>query len=545
MTPRSVPSIDWFDDQRASHPSAESSLTGQTDSAAERTVTFDRRGAHAGTTDNEDAITRELGRVEEDSFSGGSAPPPEPGHEPSAKIRIRAACEPNAAGPRPATAPDRGVRPRKVLLVTLFWAAFIATLSMWWFNTGPNAVKGETGVFMAAGRITGLISGFLLLVVILTTARLRTIESWFGASELRAWRRALGGAMIVLVLVHALLLTIASSWQSKSSAFAEAWSMLTTTEGIIGAAISSVLLVVFGTLSIRAIRRRMPHEMSHGFHLACYAVMFLAFGHQFALGSGVIRPGLARWYWTGLHLFALAALLWGRVLRPAWFNVRHEFRVANVRHEADGWVTIDIGGRALDWIHAEAGQYLRCRFLTDEGWWQSHPFAIAATPNGEWLRVRVKAVGRYTKDLLRVEPGVGVLLSEPTGSCVASRRLTDRALIIAGGAGVAPVAALLGELPMGAVVIRWAESESELVFRDELERFTRERETKIYYVTGSSDKEELTRAFSPIGIRELVPDVGERDVYVCGPRWLVDRSAETARWLRVPRGQVHLESYEW
>jgi ferredoxin-NADP reductase len=49
---------------------------------------------------------------------------------------------------------------------------------------------------------------------------------------------------------------------------------------------------------------------------------------------------------------------------------------------------------------------------------------------------------------------------------------------------------------------------------------------------------------SPAGLRELVPDVQCRDVYLCGPDGLVSAALETLRRLRVPRRQIHLDPFE-
>jgi ferredoxin-NADP reductase len=46
-------------------------------------------------------------------------------------------------------------------------------------------------------------------------------------------------------------------------------------------------------------------------------------------------------------------------------------------------------------------------------------------------------------------------------------------------------------------------------------------------------------------MRELVPDIRHRDVYLCGPAGLVDISVATLRRLRVPRRQIHLDPFEF
>jgi ferredoxin-NADP reductase len=46
-------------------------------------------------------------------------------------------------------------------------------------------------------------------------------------------------------------------------------------------------------------------------------------------------------------------------------------------------------------------------------------------------------------------------------------------------------------------------------------------------------------------MRELVPDLPRRDVYLCGPEGLISAAVKTLRKLRVPRRQIHLDPFEF
>jgi predicted ferric reductase len=150
----------------------------------------------------------------------------------------------------------------------------------------------------------------------------------------------------------------------------------------------------------------------------------------------------------------------------------------------------------------------------------AHPFSLSAAPNDQWLRLTIKAVGNHTERLRWLEPGVKVFAEGPSGMFTADRRLSNRALLIAGGSGIAPIRALLEELPRQTVVIYRAHSEADLVFKDELDWLARDRDAQVWYVLGARDDPGPRHLFSPRGLRELVPDVSGRDVYLCGPRGL-------------------------
>ncbi|MCX5064239.1 oxidoreductase, partial [Streptomyces sp. NBC_00452] len=49
--------------------------------------------------------------------------------------------------------------------------------------------------------------------------------------------------------------------------------------------------------------------------------------------------------------------------------------------------------------------------------------------------------------------------------------------------------------------------------------------------------------FEPDSLRALVPDITERDVYVCGPPTMTSAVLGSLRRLEVPHQQVHAERF--
>jgi predicted ferric reductase len=441
--------------------------------------------------------------------------------------------------------PEQASRGGRLYLLIVFWFMLVASVELWWLDTPAHSINGVASVLTEGGRITGMVAGFLLLVQVLLMSRVGWLERWVGGNDLLKWHRAMGGALLVLVLTHVGLITFGYAAQSGVTVFAETGTLWSTYIDMISAYFATGILIVVGLMAIRGLRRRMPYEIWYYLHLTSYLVLLLGYGHQFADGQELSKGGFGHWYWVALYLFVVACLVWGRVLKPLQLNAQHRFRVAEVVAESGDMVSIYIKGRNLEDLEVQAGQYFRWRFLARGSWWQAHPFSLSAAPNGRWLRLTVKVVGDHTSDLSRMRPGVRVFAEGPWGVFTAEQRRRPAALMIAGGSGIAPIRALLEELPKGSVVIYRARSIEEVVFREELEWLAKEREATLWYVLGSRDDEGPRRAFSAKGMGELAPDVRHRDVYLCGPPGLVDSTLKALRKLRVPKTQIHMDPFEF
>jgi ferredoxin-NADP reductase len=106
---------------------------------------------------------------------------------------------------------------------------------------------------------------------------------------------------------------------------------------------------------------------------------------------------------------------------------------------------------------------------------------------------------------------------------------------------VTPIRALLEELPAGTdttVVVR-ASDRSELVLHHELASLVRSRGGVLHEVIGPRQLARLDEA----ALRRLVPDISQRDVFVCGPDGFSEQLLATARRLGVPDERLHRETF--
>lgn len=431
------------------------------------------------------------------------------------------------------------------LIRVLCWLGLLGTLVPWWLQTPPGALADTAAVLTAAGRITGLVAGYLLLLQILLMSRLATVEKFIGTERLARWHRDIGATLLFAVLTHTALIVVGYANLDQLSLPAQVTSLWRDYEDIPSAFLAAGIMVALALTSIRAVRSRLPYELWHFLHLSAYAVLLLGYGHQFANGQQLYQPGPARTGWIALHLLVVAALGWGRVIRPLHLNLRHRLEVADVVAENRDTVSIYLIGRHLDRLDVAGGQFFRWRFLARGCWWQSHPFSLSAAGNGRWLRITVRVVGTHTADLRDLDPGTRVWFEGPGGTFTAAHRVRDRFLLIAGGSGVAPIRALLEELPPGtATLIYRASSSEDVLLHRELDWLADAHDVDLWYVVGSRHDPGPRHVLSPAGLTDLVPDLHHRDIYLCGPEGLVSSSLELLRRARIPRRQIHVATFE-
>lgn len=437
----------------------------------------------------------------------------------------------------------------------LAYTSLVVVTALWLANRGAQELFAGTGpALTSTGRLAGLLAADLLLLQALGMARIPWAERTWGQDRLARWHRWAGFSSFQLMLGHIALITIGYAMTTHSRVVPELWTLVTTYPGMLLATAGTLLLVLVVATSIRAARRRLRYESWHLLHLYAYLGVGLALPHQLWNGGEFVSSPAARAYWWGLYGLTLGAVGIYRLGLPIFRTLRHRLVVANVVTEAPGVVSLHLSGRALAALPARAGQFFVWRFLDGPGWSRGHPYSLSAPPHPQLLRITVKDLGDGSRSLTRLAPGTRVLLEGPYGALTAGRRTRTRVTFLAAGIGITPLRALFEELPCApgdATLIVRARSESEVVFRAELEALAAARGARLIYLCGSRARPDswlpatMAHLSDSAALRQLVPDIAEHDVFLCGPdRWM-DAATGAARGAGVPAAHIHTERFTW
>jgi predicted ferric reductase len=415
-----------------------------------------------------------------------------------------------------------------------------AVVGLWWREGGVREVHDLAGLLTSLGRVTGLLGALLALVELLLLARIPVLDT-AGPDRVAAWHRRNGTACLALIAAHAVLTTAGYALADRIAVTRELGDLLSSYSGVLLATIALGLLVAVVVTSALAVRRRLGYRAWHAIHVLAYVAIGLGFSHQLATGHEFQRQPVARAYWWALYGATAAAIVAFRVVLPIARSLRHRLHVARVVAEAPGVVSVEIGGEGLDRLGLRSGQFLHWRFLARGHWWETHPFSLSAAPDPRRLRITVKHLGDFTAGLASLRPGTRVIAEGPCGGFTSAARRHARVALIAGGVGITPIRALLEDMPgePGEIaVIYRATHAGDVLFRAELDELSRRRGAEVHYVFGDGP-------LSSEGLRELVPDIAARDVYVCGGRRMIEATRSALHRAGVPARHIISESFAW
>lgn len=429
------------------------------------------------------------------------------------------------------------------LAVVMIAAGAVAVLALWWHDT--PSVSGLGDWLTNAGRITGLLAGYAVVVLLALMARAPALERGLGADRLTRWH-AMGGRYTVgLSVTHTLLIIWGYALTSHTDVISETRSLIVSYPDVLMATVAVLLLVGVGITSARAARRRLRYETWHLLHLYTYLAIALAFSHQFATGADFVDNTEARVLWATIYVVVGALLLWYRVAVPVRSLLRHRLWVAEVRHESADVVSIYLIGDNLPELRAQPGQFFRWRFLSRDLWWAANPYSLSAAPRPHWLRITVKVAGDHSAGLHALQPGTRVLAEGPYGSFTAARRTRRKVLLLAGGVGITPLLALFESLPgdPGDITLIYRTTRpADIVLQHELDWIAQDRGARLHYLTGARVPGRAD-PLSAESLQQLVPDLRHHDVFVCGPDGMAAAARASLRRARVPRRHIHSESF--
>ena len=404
------------------------------------------------------------------------------------------------------------------------------------------ALHSVDAIANALGRVCGLLGTYAMFIMVVLIARIPALERIIGQDRLVRWHRTIGGWPIGLIAVHIASVTIGYAHLTNVSVFSQFITFVLHYPDILAALVGFLLLVMAGVSSHHSARRKMRYETWWSVHLYLYLGLGFAVAHQVTTGAMFIHNSLLSALWVGswmcLGLVALAC----RLGLPLIGTLRHQLRVAEIELVAPGVTAVTLVGKRLDELAISGGQFFQWRFLQRGLWSHSHPYSVSAMPRPPYLRVTVKGLGDQSTAVRALTVGTRVFIEGPYGTFTRQAARTNSMVLFGAGVGVTPLRALLEDLPTTAsvtVVVRGS-NVADLVHREELVSLCAARGAAYHEVIGPRSQNVLDARW----LKSIAPNAARSDFYLCGPKGFTESIEQSARRLKVPRSQIHVESFE-
>jgi predicted ferric reductase len=441
-------------------------------------------------------------------------------------------------------------QPGRDVIWAVFYINVIALLVVWWAGSGHDGAKTPADYLNVIGRITGLLGTYLVLWELVLMSRVPWLDDAFGMERLVVLHRRNGYLLIGLLAAHAIAQTIGYALDNGFGLVQQLGDFIDHYEGLVPATAALIVLIVVTGLSMSIARRRLSYQTWYFIHLYAYLAIALAFAHELVVGIDFIHAPLAVAYWWALYAVVIAALLVFRVGRPLLRYERHRFQVEHVEREAYEAISVYVTGRDVATMRFDAGQFFIWRFLDRGRWHEAHPFSISSGPGLPRLRFTTKLGGDYSAGLEALRPGTPVILEGPFGRFTRDACVRSKALLVGGGIGIAPIRPLAEALAADGVdvcVLYRCRRRRDIAFHGELDALASRYKVRVEYLVSDRGPLGWTHAdwFRPDNLQRLVPDVRDREIFICGPTGMTRHLARTLGSMGVGAAQIHTEAFDF
>ncbi len=432
---------------------------------------------------------------------------------------------------------------------------------------GWDAYCGQLGVNSVnyAIHVTGILSlVFLFLSLVITP--LRWVTGWSGWI---AFRRALGLYGFFYAVVHVAIYVAFDRELSIASTINEIWLRRFLQVGTLAV----FLMIPLAVTSTNFMIQQLGPKRWKLLHRLAYVVAALGVVHYYLLVKSDVRQPVA-------FAFVLTALLGTRfgkhyleLRRSAQGTPRKPAKNAVAPRKSKTWkgelsvvsitqVTSDVktfrfqaksGGLPFAYL---PGQYLSLQLMID-GKRINRSYTIASSPtlkNACELTIKRDPnglVSRHLHDTLKV--GDTIIATAPAGKFVFTGNESPAILMIAGGVGITPlmsVARYLTDRAWDGVIyfVVVARTENDIIFREELYRLSKRFPNFRLCITLTQAGEESSwrghRGFlSEVLLQNLVGDLTQLPVHLCGPKGMMEATRELLLKCGVSATQIKTEEF--
>ena len=426
---------------------------------------------------------------------------------------------------------------KKLLWNCIIILNFYLILYFWFTNSNYLIVGTKPGDFLiAAGRLAGLLSEFLILIELLLISRFSSIEREYGFDKLTDIHKKIGLFLAVFIISHPFLLTLGYAVSNNIGFVKQFINFQTGWQDVFGATIAFLIILIIALVSVKTIRNKIKYELWYFIHLPLYIAVAIAFAHQ--VNTGDMSGRSSMFYWYLLNLLVFGILIIYRFIKPAYLFFKHSFVIEKIVKENNNVYSVYIVGKNMSQYRFQSGQYATLIFLQNKMWFH-HPFSFSDSYNGTKLRFTIKSSGDFTSKIEKLKIGTRVWIDGPLGKFTLKNSIYNKYIFIAGGIGITPILSIIKSIKdkRDLVLFYSVKSEEEINFKKEIS----ESGIETHYFNTSLGNNRI----SVQKIINLCPDYMNRDIYICGPVQMTQDLVKNLKSAGTLSEQIHFEKFNY
>ncbi len=300
----------------------------------------------------------------------------------------------------------------------------------------------------------------------------------------------------------------------------------------------ALILILIGVILSAApiFKKKIPYHKWINIHKLMGLFYVMGVIHGGMVNSLIKELPITRIYVFGMAFIGIAAWVY-RAFLFNLFNKKLHYKISGISNLGFGMTEVELEpkSKALNFL---AGQFAFFNFPSISKK-EQHPFTISSHPHQDKLRITVKSLGDYTKDLdSKIALGDECFVEGPYGHFSSSYIKEKEQVWIAGGIGVTPFLSLAKDTYTNKVQLYWCvKTKEEAVYVQELEKVAAENLNFTFTVWASDEMGYLT-------IEKLnLTNHKEKGYLICGPSPLKEALSKQLKGKGVSEGNIYDEEF--
>ncbi len=420
---------------------------------------------------------------------------------------------------------------------------FLATFSL------DMADQGTYAAVLTTINVLAMMAFYMQFPLV---SRLKTIGLFANIDWNISHHKRIGLWLGIIFLLHPVLIIAPRFMVSFSDGMHSLISVITAPQMLTGmiawvGMIAWILVAIFkDKLSISYETWRLTHM------LGLVSIMILATLHVTSVGSHGQFQASFNSIWWALCSASVAMVLYNYFIKP-WILRSRPFKLIDVAQISSTDWQVTIESSHPSGFDFEAGQFAWLNTTKRGGGVKEHPFSIASC-QADLPRVSfiIRNLGDYTSKLDTLKVGQNVYVDGPYGSISLAESAKSKAIVlIAGGAGIAPMLSLLRGLaekndPRPVRLIYGNNRLDQMVLQGEIKTLEKtmtdfrqqlvcaEATDRDDIYQGVIDKDCIAQVLNTHPINDWT-------VYLCGPKTMITGVNDSLKSLHIPNAHIHYE----